>query len=66
MKEYLLQHYHKGDWWGLGLRTGEQIATLLEEAQDIIRTEHEISFRLAHMFSEPLFRVLIFDFKEEK
>lgn len=59
VKHFYLQHKHHNDWWGLGERTKEQVDELLEMAQDIIRTEHEISFKLSDLFDEPLFRVVI-------
>ena len=58
MKQYVLQHYHKGAYWGVGIRTEEQINALINMAQDIVRTQHTISFKLKDMFSEPLFMAI--------
>jgi hypothetical protein len=65
VKHFYLQHRHHYDWWGLGERTKEQVDELLEMAQDIVRTEHEISFRLKDLFDEPLFRVLIVEEEQQ-
>lgn len=56
---YELQHYHNNMWWGLGVRTDDQIRAL-SEVSDWHKEETDcIYFHLSKLFKgEPHFRAL--------